>query len=109
MDFITALRSHTRRASYGISFSAPPCGGIGVREWDHALGGTFAALCLKDTDQARLHHLDLVARNYERRVGVVAEADPGNTKVIGELDRCARLLRQWQADLRDDSILRRAA
>lgn len=109
MDFITALRSHTRRASYGISFSAPPCGGIGVREWDHALGGTFAALCLKDTDHARLHHLDLVARNYERRVGVVAQADPGNTKVIGELERCARLLRRWQVDLRDDSILRRAA
>jgi len=109
MDFVTALRRHTNPSRLVFSFQVPPCGGIGVKEWDHALAGTFQALCLKESDGARLRHLDAIAKNYERRVGVVTEADPTNLRVIGELKRCARLLRQWQADLRDNSILRRAA
>lgn len=109
MNFITALRRHTRGVAYGVSFSAPPCGGIGIKAWDFALGGTFAALCLKETDAARIHHLDVIARNYERRVGVVQQADPTNERVIRELKLCARLLRQWADDLRADGTVRRAA
>lgn len=109
MNFITALRQHSAQPYISARLEVLPCPGIGVPVWDFALVGTFRALCLKESDRARLHHLDEVAINYERRVGVVAEADPTNESAIAEIERCARLLRRWQADLRDDSILRRAA
>ena len=109
MNFITALRQHSASASRFGSRLSPPCGGIGVKEWDFALAGTFQALCLKDGDAARLHHLDVIIRNYERRIVVVQEADPTNERVIRELRMCARLLRRWSEELRANSVLRRAA
>ena len=105
LSFLGALRL-AQSGMLHCSPTEPPCGGIGVGDWDYPLAVIFARLRAAADDAERLSILEEAKHVYARRAVIVETVDLG---MRDELLTVAAKLGEWTEAIHADMQIGRAA
>ena len=105
LSFLGALRL-AQSGMLHCSPTEPPCGGIGVGDWDYPLAVIFARLRAAADDAERLSILDATKQVFARRAVLVETID---LAMRDELLTVAAKLGEWSEAIQADMQVGRAA
>ncbi|MDF2797403.1 MAG: hypothetical protein K0R85_147 [Devosia sp.] len=105
LSFLGALRLAQSGMLQCSPFS-PPCGGIGVTDWDYPLASIFARLRAASNDGQRLSILDEAKQVFARRAVMVETID---LAMRDELMTVVAKLGEWADALQADMQICKAA
>ena len=105
LSFIGALRL-AQSGMLQCSPMEPPCGGIGVGDWDYPLAVIFARLRAAGDDTKRVSILDEAKQVFALRAVIVETVD---VAMRDELLTVAAKLGEWADALQADMQIARAA